>query len=344
MPDRSTSSVVLAVEWATTDSRWLALVSAVVIVSVLVVSWRSSWHVRRLAATAGLLVVAITFAALAKSDRGEQHFTQAAKDPFQVPNPTFRVVAAGDFGTGTDQEKQVSLAIEPWVAEHGADAFLSVGDTIYPEGDPRYFERSWHEPYGWIAERGLEVIGALGNHDYAAGDQGLAVMELLDMPGPWYRTTIGDADIIVLDGNRSNDEGQTRWLRAQLRPDGHGWTIVVMHKPPYSCSRGGDLEVRARWAPLLEEHEVDLVLSGHEHNYQRFLSDERPTYVVTGGGGDRLYPVGDCDPDFPPLVAFNDENYHFFVFEGSPTRLEAAAIGMDGSVLDRFTLHKGGNG
>jgi hypothetical protein len=136
MQERPTSGVVLAVEWATSDTRWFTLFSALVVVSVLLVSWRSSWHVRRLVATAGLLVVAITFAALAKSDRGEQHFTRGASDPLEVSNPTFSVVAAGDFGTGNDQERQVSLAIKEWVGDHGADAFLSVGDTVYPEGDP----------------------------------------------------------------------------------------------------------------------------------------------------------------------------------------------------------------
>jgi 3',5'-cyclic AMP phosphodiesterase CpdA len=166
-------------------------------------------------------------------------------------------------------------------------------------------------------------------------------MKLLGMPGPWYRTTIGDADIIVLDANRLNEESQTRWLRTQLRSARLDWTIVIMHQPPYSCSRGGDPQVREHWAPLLEEYEVDLVISGHEHNYQRFLSDEQTTYVVTGGGGDRLYPVGDCDASFPPLVVSDDENHHFFVFEGSATRLEGAAIGMDGSVLDQFTIRKG---
>jgi hypothetical protein len=341
MQERPTSGVVLAVEWATSDTRWFTLFSALVVVSVLLVSWRSSWHVRRLVATAGLLVVAITFAALAKSDRGEQHFTRGASDPLEVSNPTFSVVAAGDFGTGNDQERQVSLAIKEWVGDHGADAFLSVGDTVYPEGDPRYFERSWHEPFGWVADRGLDVLGTLGNHDYAADDQGRAVMKLLGMPGPWYRTTIGDADIIVLDANRLNEESQTRWLRTQLRSARHDWTIVIMHQPPYSCSRGGDPQVREHWAPLLEEYEVDLVISGHEHNYQRFLSDEQTTYVVTGGGGDRLYPVGDCDASFPPLVVSDDESHHFFVFEGSATRLEGAAIGMDGSVLDQFTIRKG---
>lgn len=162
-------------------------------------------------------------------------------------------------------------------------------------------------------------------------------MDLLGMPGPWYRTTIGDADIIVLDANRPEEVDQIRWLRRQLRSTRKSWTIVIMHMPPYSCSRGGDAQVREHFVPLLEAYDVDLVLSGHEHNYQRF-SDASTTYVVTGGGGDRLYPVGDCDPSFPPLAVSDDENYHFFVFEGSATRLDGAAIGMDGSVLDRFTI------
>ncbi|HEU4480873.1 MAG TPA: metallophosphoesterase, partial [Actinomycetota bacterium] len=125
----------------------------------------------------------------------------------------------------------------------------------------------------------------------------------------------------------------------QLRTTDGVWTIVMVHQPPFSCSREGDADVRRAWVESLERNGVDLVLSGHEHNYQRLSSATGTTYIVTGGGGDTLYDVDDdCELRDPTLMAADDDDFHFFVVEGSRERIDAQAIGMDASVLDRFTI------
>lgn len=302
-------------------------------------SWsRLRAHGRRLVATATLLVIVGVFATLARSDRNEQHFTGDLPTGPALGRPTFQLVAVGDFGTANDQEVQVSQAMQGWVDTYETDAFLNVGDAIYPEGARRYFQKSWTEPYGWVEDEDLSLISALGNHDTATGDGGRAVMDLLDMPGPWYRTAVGDADVIVLDSNRPEDPEQQAWLLRQLRSLTRRWSIVVFHQPPYSCSRSGNEIVRDAWSELLEAEAVDLVMSGHEHNYQRFESPAGTTYIITGGGGDALYPVDDCQLDAATLVASNDRDHHFLVLAGSADRLVGQVIGMDGSLLDEFSL------
>ena len=74
---------------------------------------------------------------------------------------------------------------------------------------------------------------------------------------------------------------------------------MYFHKSPYSAGlhHGSELEVRQAFSPIFEEHGVQLVLSGHEHIYERTRSlsefGGRPvTYIVTGGGGARLTEAG----------------------------------------------------
>jgi predicted phosphodiesterase len=328
----------LALVWSSGDSGLLGALLVSLLAAGVLVWIRFTWRERRMYAAVALLMVVSIFAALSRDDRNEQHFSGPAQDRLGVEEPSFSFVIVGDFGVGNDQEREVSAAIRDWVGRHGADAFISAGDTIYPVGSPRYFERSWFEPYGWLEDAGMLVIGTLGNHDYAAGDRGKAVMELLGMPRRWFETKIGDARIIVLDANQPNDPQQQRWLERRLQVSPRQWTIVVLHQPPYSCSRSGDRDVREAWTTLFDRADVDLVVSGHEHNYQRFSSATSATYVITGGGGDALYRVGECSFAEPRLVASDDQNFHFLVVSGSTDRFSAQVIALDGSTLDHFSL------
>lgn len=328
----------LALVWSTGDSRLLGGLLVFLLAIGSLVWIRFAWRARRMYATVALLVLVSTFAALSRDDRNEQHFSGSAPNRMDVDDPSFSLVVVGDFGIGNDQEGQVAAAVRDWVGRYGADAFISAGDTIYPVGSPRYFERSWFEPYGWLDEVQVSVIGTLGNHDYAAGDRGKAVMQLLGMPRRWFETTVGDARIIVLDANQPGNPRQQHWLERKLQTSPEPWTIVVLHQPPYSCSRSGDSDVRDAWTTLFDRSDVDLVISGHEHNYQRFNSATSATYLITGGGGDALYPVGECSFNEPPLLASDDQNFHFLVVSGSAEQFSAQVIALDGSTLDRFTL------
>jgi hypothetical protein len=121
--------------------------------------------------------------------------------------------------------------------------------------------------------------------------------------------------------------------------DGPWWTMVVVHKPPYDCGRyDGMPEVRDLWAPEFA-HRADMVLSGHDHNYQRFAPLEGVTYVVSGGGGDSFYGLGDeCTPETPARMAGNDNLHHFLAIRVSRTQMNVMAIGADGTVIDGFTI------
>lgn len=259
--------------------------------------------------------------------------------PSPTPSPTppapFRLVVVGDQGSRDEAAAAVARAIEADVARDGADALITTGDNVYPRAAPKYFERAWTRPYGWTRAKGLRVIASLGNHDVAGNER--AVMELLGMPERFYAVTIASADIFVLDANRPDEAEQSAWLDRSLQASNARWKIVVFHQPAFSCStHGNNRGVIDHWLPILEANQVDLVLNGHDHNYQRFVR-AGVTYVVTGGGGRHLYPFARCAPDTPQRIA-GSVTYHYLRIEGTDASLNVRAISVNGVTLDDVTL------
>ncbi|MEV5510632.1 purple acid phosphatase family protein [Streptomyces orinoci] len=136
-------------------------------------------------------------------------------------------------------------------------------------------------------EHGNGPIGAAGYQTYfelprssAASDQ--------ETRGMWYAFTVGavrfislaNDDVAIQDGGDTYISGysggaQRRWLERELKAArgdrGIDWIVVCMHQPMISSHRsaGSDLGVRAAWGPLFDAYGVDLVVSGHEHHYER---------------------------------------------------------------------------
>ena len=256
-----------------------------------------------------------------------------------IARPSFELAVVGDFGTGGPKETEVADVIRRWQEEHPLDALVTTGDNVYPSGDPSAFHAAWEEPYGWVSDEEVEVIASLGNHDIESEADGEPVLDLLGAPGPWYRKTVGDADIVVLDSNRIDDQEQLEWLKSTLPELTSAWQIVVFHHPAYSCAHHDSTpEVVVHWVPLLEDAGVDLVLNGHDHNYQRFAAEGGTNYVVTGGGGARLYQTEDCPEGTPERVSADDERHHFLILEGNERQLRLRVIGSDETLIDNATL------
>jgi hypothetical protein len=109
-----------------------------------------------------------------------------------------------------------------------------------------------------------------------------------EFAGLWYAYTVGNVrfvhlqndDVCLQDGGASyvrgySAGGQRTWLEAELRQTrgqpGIDWIVVCMHQVAMSTSKynGADLGIRQNWLPLFDAHGVDLVVSGHEHHYER---------------------------------------------------------------------------
>ena len=257
-------------------------------------------------------------------------------------NGTFTFAVIGDFGTGDDAALEVASRVRAWTQSHSADALVTTGDNVYPDGSPEYFDAAWREPYGWVQSSGIDVIASLGNHDVLT-EEGTAVMELLEMPGRWYSKRIGAARLFVIDANRVDDPRQLTWLRRSLARSTVAWEIVVFHQPFFSCSiHRNTTRVQASLNSIFQARKVDLVLNGHDHNYQRFGPRGGTAFVVTGGAGASLYRMHVCPPGTPPPVVSDTEQHHFVVVTGDSEALRVRALGMDGSVIDDFYLRRPG--
>ena len=216
-------------------------------------------------------------------------------------------------------------------------ALVTLGDNDYTRSAPA-FARNWQESFGWTSHARVRVIGALGNHDVEL-DGGRYQFATLGMPSRYYSRRVGNAAVFVLD---SNDVAatQTAWLRRALARSRARWRIAVLHHPPYTCGtyRSAEAVVRA-WVPLFERHRVRLVLSGHDHNYQRFSGRNRVTYVVRGGGGANIYALADCPQGYPRRVAGRSEHGFLSIRVGT-NRLEVVAVDLMGRAVDRVVLRR----
>jgi hypothetical protein len=135
-----------------------------------------------------------------------------AADSAGQPQPV-RLLAVGDFGVGGKTQRELGAAMRRFEARSPADYLVTLGDNDYTES-PADFRVNWDESFGWAEGAGLEVAGVLGNHDVAV-QRGRYQYDALNMPGRYYRRTVADVELYLLDSN-SVDSRQTSWLRRSL--------------------------------------------------------------------------------------------------------------------------------
>ena len=208
-----------------------------------------------------------------------------AYEPFD-PAPPFHLSAAGDIGEKGARLDTTGEAMAEIGATAPYDAFLLLGDNVYPSGDPARLPETVYEPFGPVLDQGTEMLAILGNHDVKEG-HGPAQMEALGMPGRWWSKHYGDVLVVGLDSNTPDDPEQLHFLERTLAETNATWKIVALHHPPYSAGyQGSDHDARDAFTPIFDRYGVQLVLSGHDHDYQRSKPIDGTVYVVSGAGAD----------------------------------------------------------
>lgn len=243
--------------------------------------------------------------------------------------PDHRLAVVGDVGTG----EAAAYAVADRVAAVGAsdpfDALVLLGDNVYPDGNADRLQDTVFDPYGRVLHGGADLLAVLGNHDvgYAAEQ-----IEVLGMPWRWYSQRVGDVLVVALDSTEPENPAQLQWLEATLAANDASWVVAAMHHPPFSAGvHGSDEDTRDSFAPLFERHGVDLVLAGHDHDYQRSVPIGGVTYLVSGGGA-KVRPTGAA-----PFTAASASVLHFVEVAAWSDRIEVTAIGLDGS-FDTVTI------
>ena len=193
--------------------------------------------------------------------------------------PELRIAVAGDVGDSGSRLEATGAAMSRLEGDDPFDLLLLLGDNVYPSGDPAELPGTVFAPFADVLDH-ADLLAILGNHDAPNADTQLAA---LGMPGRWWAVERGDVLIIGLDSNQSADPEQLSWLEQTLATSTATWRIVAVHHPPYSAGyQGSNGAVRENFVPLFERYGVQLVLSGHDHDYQRSDAINGVTYVVTG--------------------------------------------------------------
>lgn len=241
-----------------------------------------------------------------------------------------RFVVIGDTGNGS----RAQVAIARQLLGVPMDAILFVGDLAYRSGTYEQLQRRFFEIYGDLFAH-VPVYPAIGNHDNRTA-RGRPFEEAFVLPGNerWYSFDLGDVHFVVLDTTQIGSH-QAQWLDRDLGRASRRFTVVLAHHPPFSASRRGPNRAFRRWfVPIIERHHVELVITGHEHHYERTRVIEGVQYIVTGGGGGRLTRAGrNADTKVARAV------HHFVTLTVEGKTLTAQAVGIDGQVFDRVDVH-----
>jgi hypothetical protein len=250
---------------------------------------------------------------------------------------TVRFLAFGDSGSGGSDQ----MALRDQMATVPFDFMIHTGDIAYGSGTRAEFELNFFRPYADYLKY-FPVFPASGNHEYETEDAA-PFREAFVLPengGPegkerWYSFDWGDIHFVALDTERTGDV-QAAWLDADLTANQLPWTIVYGHRPPFSSgAHGSDAAFNAYFVPILEKHQVPLVLSGHDHHYERTTPQNGVIYVLTGGGGRGVRLVGSS-----AFTAFANAVIHFVYVTVSGNELALHAIDGLGQEFDSLVIRR----
>lgn len=247
-----------------------------------------------------------------------------------VKDGSVRFAVIGDTGSGTDKQRDVGTMMAQYRAVFPFEFVLMMGDNLYGGEAPKDFEKKFSEPYKALLDNKVKFYASLGNHD-----QSLQVnYENFNMNGKeYYRFKKGNVAFYALNSNYM-EKKQVEWLESELSKDTSEWKVCFFHHPPYSSAKahGSDPQLREVVEPIFIKYGVNVVLTGHDHVYERIKPQKGIYYFVSGGGG--KLRTGDVN-DASPLTANSyDRDLHFMLFEVAGDQMYFQAISRTGETID----------
>ncbi len=326
-----------------------------------------------------------------------------------------RFVALGDCGTGYQTQLNVKNAVMNYKKNNYINGILLLGDNAYYSGLEPEYQTGFFNPYktNFIFSNSC-IYPSPGNHDYGNTNalalthavpyfdifnkvpQNAQLGGLASNHKEFYSYNYGNVHFISLDSYGielstysiwDSLGPQYQWLEQDLQQDHSMWKVVYFHHPPFTMgSHNSDTEgdlalIRQNVARLLEKYNVDLVLNGHSHSYERSwlqkghfgveatfskvlhtvdsssakydgttnscpykkdtIDNKGTVYVIAGAAG----KLGGVQSTYP-----HDSKYFSDVMKGGAVvlevegnRLDAFYIEEDSLVHDKFTIFKNVN-
>lgn len=245
---------------------------------------------------------------------------------------------------------------------------IGLGDIIYPKGESLYADEYLFKPMASILKN-IPFYPALGNHDWGvAPDLNFEKEWKLPNNEHYYSFDYGNSHFIALDtrnGELFDVENQVKWfendlIQSQVKYD---WIFVYFHHNGKTCTYKNDEKAVIALYPLFSKYNVDVVLNGHAHTYERLhpydsngnviekYRTNTDTYpeisngfiqITTGAGGklqkNWMPQPEECDKNIVAAVAHTG-HFSLLTVEGKKLQLQVISS-IGGMLLDSFTMNK----
>ena len=265
--------------------------------------------------------------------------------PSASGDETVVVTGAGDIANcslaGATQTSDLLLA--------QAGIFFTAGDNAYGNGSAKDYSACYAPTWGRFL--GRTILPAPGNHDWntdnAAGYRAYFGAAAAGLGGAtWYAKNVGAWHVVVLDSNCSKVGGcdaaspQGRWLAEDLAASDARCTLAIWHHPRFSSGEHGNDEAVAPFWEILHSAGADLIVNGHDHDYERF-APQTPAGEVLRPGGIREIVAGTGGGELRgfPSVTTNSEfrqagTYGVLRLTLHPVNYDWEFLPVNGSIAD----------
>jgi acid phosphatase type 7 len=261
-------------------------------------------------------------AVLTVTDSANVTTTATVNTIITAPTEAVTILAAGDIacdpasehfnaGLGTEKrcrQKYVSEAI----GQLNPHAVLTLGDTQYEESSYEQLLESYDLSWGEYKSLTYPVVG---NHEYLTRDAAGYFSYFGAVAGSpkkgYYSYDLGAWHLIALNSNCDKiggcdkDSAQGQWLQADLAAHEKKCTLAYWHHPRFSSGQHGNNNDYVDFWDILQEAGAELILTGHDHNYERFAPQDARgnadpdgiVQFVVGTGGKGVRPLETLQPN-----------------------------------------------
>ncbi len=229
--------------------------------------------------------------------------TVAATDgsPNGTPETRETLIATGDVAGCSSQGDEATGALVDTIP----GTIILAGDIVYESGTAKEFADCFDPSWGRHRSR---TRPAPGNHEYESLNAAPYFAYFGTAAGPpgrgYYSFDVGAWHIVSLNSNVDASAGspQEQWLRADLSANTARCTLAYWHHPVFSSGlHGNDPKMQPMWRDLYDA-QAELVISGHDHDYERF-APQTADGIADNARGIREFVVGTGGRSFYPMLA-----------------------------------------
>ena len=254
--------------------------------------------------------------------------------PNKAGSVKFAVI--GDSGTGDSNQYRLAEKLIDFRSIFPYEFVLMMGDNSYGGDSAKDYEQRFERPYKPLLDAGVKFYASLGNHD----TPNERLYKGFNMTGErfyTFRPKLG-VRFFALDSNYMSKE-QLAWLEKELAASGSDWKICFFHHPLYSSggTHGSEVALRDQIEPIFLKYGVNVVLSGHDHFYERIKPQKGIYYFVSGGSAKLRH--GDIQRSDLDREGF-DQGYHFMAIEIAGDEFHFQVVSDKGETIDSGVIKR----